>query len=215
MRRIVNRRKTWLYAISMVMLLAALTVVQAADSDNGPMALVKQTSAKMIDAIKANRDAIDKDKNRLFDLVEQIVLPHFDFERMSKLVLGKYWRRASDEQRREFTSEFRFLLVRTYATAMLEYTDQKINYLPMRAEPGASDVVVQTEVDQDGGFPIPIDYKMFKNDQGQWKVYEVAIDGVGLVINYRSSFSTEIRGKDGLDGLIKTLKQRNAEARNG
>lgn len=215
MIRALDRRKTWLCAITVTMLLAAATVTLAAGNDNGPLELVQQTSAKMLDAIRKDRDAIDKDKNRLFDLVEQIVLPHFDFERMSKLVLGKYWRRASDEQRREFTTEFRFLLVRTYATAMLEYTDQKINYLPLRADPGASEVVVQTEVDQNGGFPIPIDYKMFKNDQGQWKVYEVSIDGVGLVINYRSSFSTEIRGKEGLDGLIKTLRARNAEARNG
>jgi len=214
MMRTVDRRKAWLAALSVVVLLMVATVCVAADNGNEPLELVQQTSVKMIDAIKKNRDAIDKDKNRLFDLVEEIVLPHFDFERMSKLVLGKYWRRASDEQRREFTAEFRFLLVRTYATAMLEYTDQKITYLPMRADPGASEVVVQTEVDQDGGFPIPIDYKMFKNDQGQWKVYEVAIDGVGLVINYRSSFATEIRGKEGLDGLIKTLKQRNVEARN-
>jgi phospholipid transport system substrate-binding protein len=214
MMRALDRHKTWLYAITVTMLLAAATVTLAAGNDNGPLELVQQTSAKMLDAIRKDRDAIDKDKNRLFDLVEQIVLPHFDFERMSKLVLGKYWRRASDEQRREFSTEFRFLLVRTYATAMLEYTDQKINYLPLRADPGASEVVVQTEVEQNGGFPIPIDYKMFKNDQGQWKVYEVSIDGVGLVINYRSSFSTEIRGKEGLDGLIKTLRARNAEARN-
>jgi len=197
------------------MLLMAVTVAQATENDNGPMELVKQTSVKMLDAIKKDRDAIDKDKNRLFELVEQIVLPHFDFERMSKLVLGKYWNRASDQQRRDFTAEFRFLLVRTYATAMLEYTDQKITYEPLRAEPGATEVVVQTEVDQNGGFPVPIDYKMFKNDQGQWKVYEVVIDGVGLVINYRSSFSTEIRGKGGIDGLIKTLRDRNTEARNG
>ena len=211
MTRAVDRRMSCLSVIGVAMLLMFPTVTLAAD--NGPMELVQQTSKEMIDAIKKDRDTIDKDKNRLFELVEKIVLPHFDFERMSKLVLGKYWRRASDEQRRDFTAEFKFLLVRTYATAMLEYTDQKITYLPVRSEQGASEVVVQTEVDQNGGFPIPIDYKMFKNDQGQWKVYEVAIDGVGLVINYRSSFATEIRGKEGLDGLIKTLKQRNAEAR--
>ena len=214
MIRAVNRRMTWLTAIAIAILLMVATAALAADKGDGPLALVQQTAGKMIDAIKKDRAAINKDKNHLFDLVEQIVLPHFDFERMSKLVLGKYWNRATDEQRREFTAEFRFLLVRTYATAMLEYTDQKITYEPLRAEPGATEVVVQTEVDQAGGFPVPIDYKMFKNDRGQWKVYEVVIDGVGLVINYRSSFATEIRGKGGIDGLIKTLKGRNAEARN-
>lgn len=215
MTSVMGRWKRGLGAIGMVMLLTTAASGVAADSADGPLALVKQTSVKMLDAIKQNRAAIDKDKNRLFDLVDKIVLPHFDFEKMSKLVLGKYWRRASDEQRREFTSAFRFLLVRTYATAMLEYTDQQITYKPLRAAPDASEVVVETEVDQQGGFPIPIDYKMFKNDQGQWKVYEVVIDGVGLVINYRSSFATEIRGKGGIDGLIKKLKQKNTEARNG
>jgi len=177
-----------------------------------PLALVQQSSEKMLSAIKAERAEIDKDTARLFVLVEDIVLPHFDFRRMAKLVLGKYWHRASDDQRRRFTDEFRFLLVRTYATAMLEYTDQKIIYLPFRSKPDATDVVVQTEVEQDGGFPIPIDYKLSLSD-GAWKVYEVAIDGVGLVINYRSSFSTEIRGEGGLDALIKKLKLRNDEAR--
>jgi len=177
-----------------------------------PLALVQQSSEKMLTAIKAERAEIDKDTNRLFVLVEEIVLPHFDFRRMSKLVLGKYWNRASDDQRRRFTDEFRFLLVRTYATAMLEYTDQEIIYLPFRAKPDDTDVVVQSEVEQDGGFPIPIDYKMTLSD-GAWKVFEVAIDGVGLVINYRSSFSTEIRGRGGLDGLINKLKGRNDEAR--
>jgi phospholipid transport system substrate-binding protein len=209
-----DRRKSWLYFIALISLLLAATTIQAAEA-TGPLELVKQTSAEMIAAIKDNRAAIDKDQNRLFELVEKIVLPHFDFERMSKLVLGKYWRRATDEQQREFTDEFRFLLVRTYATAMLEYTDQKINYMPLRAEPDATEVEVDTEVDQDSGFPIPIDYKMYKNDKGEWKVYEVTIDGVGLVINYRSSFSTEIRGKGGMAGLIDKLKQRNNEARSG
>jgi len=214
MTRITGSWVAWLRSISAVLLLLATsTVMAAADAD--PLELVQQTSVKMLDAIKHDRTAIAQDKNRLFQLVEEIVLPHFDFERMSRLVLGKYWRRASAEQQHEFTQEYRFLLVRTYATAMLEYTDQTISYSPVRAEPGATDVVVQSEVDQNGGFPIPIDYKLFKNEQGQWKVYEVAIDGVGLVINYRSSFSTEIRGKAGLDGLISKLKQRNAEARDG
>jgi phospholipid transport system substrate-binding protein len=186
--------------------------VSAATSD--PLTLVQESTDKMLTAIKAERAEIDRDNARLFALVEDIVLPHFDFQRMSKLVLAKYWNRASDDQRRRFIDEFRFLLVRTYATAMLEYTDQKIVYLPFRAQPGDTDVVVQTEVEQVGGFPIPIDYK-FALDNGAWKVYEVSIDGVGLVINYRSSFATEIRGKEGLEGLINKLKVRNDQARKG
>jgi len=198
----------------LVLVLMLVVVNTYAENINEPLELVQQTSDKMLKAIKTDRAEIDKDNSRLFALVDEIVLPHFNFQRMAKLVLGKYWRQASDDQRREFTDAFRFLLVRTYAAAMLEYTDQKISFLPYRAAPGDDDVVVQTEVDQSGGFPIPIDYKMYKDENGNWKVYEVAIDGVGLVINYRSSFSTEIRGKGGMDGLIGKLKQRNAEARN-
>ena len=146
-----------------------------------PLSMVQKTSNEMLTAIKAERSQIDKDKGRLFTLVEKIVLPHFDFDRMAKLVLGKYWNRASDEQRRNFVEEFRFLLVRTYATAMLEYTDQKINYLPYRAGSDVNEATVQTEVEQDGGFPVPIDYKLYL-DNGDWKVYEVSIDGVGLCV---------------------------------
>jgi len=203
-------RVLWVNTLLIIMLIFSASVWS--DNPLGPQELVQQTSDKMLKAIKAERAEIDKDNSRLYALVEEIILPHFDFQRMSMLVLGKYWRQASDDQRRRFTEEFRFLLVRTYATAMLEYTDQKISFLPFRAAAGDENVTVQTEVDQAGGFPIPIDYKMSKDNTGQWKVYEVAIDGVGLVINYRSSFSTEIRGKAGLDGLISKLKQRNDEA---
>ena len=192
------------------LLLFAVPVIAAA---NEPLKMVQETADSMLAAIKADRAEIDKDNKRLYPLVEKIVLPHFDFDRMAKMVLGKYWRRASDEQRRHFVEEFRFLLVRTYATAMLEYTDQDITYLPYRPGPDADEGTVQTEVEQASGFPVPIDYKLFR-DNGEWKVYEVVIDGVGLVINYRSSFGTEIRGKEGLDGLIKKLKDRNDEARN-
>jgi phospholipid transport system substrate-binding protein len=190
-------------------MLAAIPVAMAATE---PLALVQQTADKMLTAIKAERSVIEKDKGRLYALVEEIVLPNFDFNRMAKMVLGKYWARASDDQRRRFVEEFRFLLVRTYATAMLEYTDQKIIYLPYRPQSDVTEALVQTEVEQDGGFPVPIDYKLFMDDD-HWRVYEVAIDGVGLVINYRSSFATEIRGKEGLDGLIKKLSTRNDEAR--
>jgi len=208
-------RRTVVYGLARKLCLVSLllVVIPVAVAATDPLSLVKDTSERMLTAIKAERATIDKDKGRLFTLVEEIVLPHFDFNRMAKMVLGKYWRRASDEQRRRFAEEFRFLLVRTYAASMLEYTDQKIDYLPYRAGPDADEATVQTEVEQDGGFPVPIDYKLFR-DNGEWKVYEVVIDGVGLVINYRSSFATEIRGKQGLDGLISKLKSRNDEARN-
>jgi len=218
MKQTVLGGAVWLRGLVLVgmslMLIPGVMAAGGAEAEDAPLVLVNETSDKMLAAIKAERSVIEKDNGRLFALVEKIVLPHFDFERMAKLVLGKYWRRASDDQRQRFIEEFRFLLVRTYATAMLEYTDQEITYLPFRARPDDVEAVVKTEVEQDGGFPIPIDYKLTR-DGGAWKVYEVAIDGVGLVINYRSSFATEIRGKEGLDGLINKLQTRNNEARKG
>lgn len=171
--------------------------------------MVRQTSDRMIAALKAEREAIKADPKRLYPLVEEIVLPHFDFERMSGWVLGKHWRTASDAQKTRFVQEFRALLVRTYATAMAEYRDQEIVYLPFKAESGADDVTVRSEIKNPGGPSIPVSYSAYlKNNE--WKVYDVNIDGVSMVTNYRSTFSNEIR-QAGLDALIDKLATRNQQ----
>ena len=174
-----------------------------------PQQMVQQTAEQMLDKLRAERKVIDEHPGRIYELVDQIVLPHFDFERMSSWVLGKYWRRATPEQRKQFVNEFRDLLVRTYAKSLSSYKDNKITYLPFRGSPGQTDVKVRTEVDQPGGFPIPIDYDLYlKGDE--WKVYDVTIDGVSLVTNYRTTFSNEIR-QEGLDKLIASLANRNKQ----
>lgn len=194
-----------------LLVLLSTAVVAAQSEDAAPLKLIEQTTHQMIAALKRDKAIIENKPAHIFELVEKIVLPHFDFNRMSKLVLGKYWRKASEQQRHNFTQEFRGLLVRTYATAMDEYSDKDIIYLPFRAAPGATDVVVKVEVEQQGGFPVPLDYKLYLLD-GQWKVYEVLIDGVSLIVNYRTSFAQKIRRNGGLDVLIKTLKKRNQQA---
>lgn len=171
--------------------------------------LVRQTSERMLSTLKQEQAVIKNNPERIYELVNKIVLPHFDFEYMSQLVLGKYWRRASAQQRDAFTEEFKQLLVRTYATSLNEYTDQEISFLPFREGGDPEQAQVRTEVEQPGGFPIPIDYKLHKSGDA-WKVFDVVIDGVSLVTNYRSSFSKEIRQGD-LDGLIATLRQRNQD----
>jgi phospholipid transport system substrate-binding protein len=190
---------------------AALLLLNSAWVLAAPSAqeLVQQTSDRMITAIKAERDIIKENPERLFALVEEIILPHFDFERMSSWVLGKHWRSATAEQKTQFTQEFRTLLVRTYATAMGEYSDQNITYLPVKAAPDATDVTVKTEIEQPGGPAIPITYNLFLKD-GNWKVQDVVIDNTSLVANYRSSFSSEIK-RDGLDALISKLAARNQQ----
>jgi phospholipid transport system substrate-binding protein len=141
------------------------------------------------------------------ELAEQKVLPHFDFERMTRLAVGRNWQQATPEQRQALVKEFRTLLVRTYSTSLTAYRDQKIEVKPLRMNPSDKEVVVRTQVIQPGGPPIPIDYAMEKTDTG-WKVYDVIIDGASLVTTYRGSFNDIIQ-KQGVDGLVKTLQERN------
>ncbi len=177
-----------------------------------PQALIKSTSDQVLARLKADHDELQAHPDKVYALVEDIVLPHFDFHRIARWVLGKYSRRASAAQMARFTEEFRMLLVRTYATALLQYTNQQIDYLPLRMKPGATDVTVKTEIQQPGAFPIPIDYDLYLPEGSkEWKVYDVSIDSVSLVSNYRSTFAGEIRRK-GLDALIDSLAKRNHEA---
>jgi len=173
---------------------------------------VQSTSQQILDRIATERTQIDSQPTHIYSLIDEILLPHIDFQKMSRSVLGKYWRRASEEQREQFVAEFRMLLIRTYSTALLEYSDQTIDYLPVRARPEATDVTVRTEIKRDNGPTIPISYDVY-NDNGHWLVYDVSIDRVSLVANYRSSFSTQIRRR-GFDSLIKQLHARNSKLKN-
>lgn len=194
-------------------LILSCSLVMPVWANQPPDQLVQETSKRMLAKLKEERDVIKKNPERIYDLVQQIVLPHFDFEYMSQLVLAKNWRRATDAQRKSFTGEFRTLLVRTYATSLNEYTDQKLTYLPFRQNPGDTEVTVRTEVEQPGGLPIPIDYRLHQRD-GEWVVFDVIIDAVSLVNNYRTTFAKEVRQGD-IDGLIKTLADRNKQAKRG
>ncbi|MEQ6342959.1 MAG: ABC transporter substrate-binding protein [Gammaproteobacteria bacterium] len=199
--------------IVVMMLLGMVGFVPAGISANVPQSppdMVKQTADSMLAKLKDERTVIRKDPSRIYDLVSSIVLPHFDFERMSSWVLGKHWRTATPAQKKRFSEEFRNLLVRTYAASLTEYTDRKINYLPFRSDPKDTEVVVRTEVAQPGAAPIPIDYRLALTGD-EWKVYDVSIDSVSLVTNYRTTFSNQIR-QEGLDKLIEKLAARNEKS---
>jgi phospholipid transport system substrate-binding protein len=193
--------------IGVLLGLATLAAVAAPVAAPSPRDMVIDTSQKMLAALKKDKDLLKQNPQRIYDLVSEIVLPHFDFTTMSKWVLGKNWRTLNPDQQQRFTNEFRTLLVRTYAVSLSEYQDQKLNYLPLQAAPGADDVSVRTEVLRGGGPAIPINYSMHLTDNG-WKVYDVVIDGVSLVVNYRTSFATQIR-QGGVDKLIDQLVARN------
>lgn len=173
--------------------------------------LVKQTTEKMLDALRDQQQVIREHPEKVYDLVSEIVLPHFDFQYMARSVLGKYWNRANPEQQQRFTEEFRNLLVRTYASSLSEYSGQQVNFLPLRPGDRVDEVTVRTEIQQKAGFPVPVDYELKYHDQAQqWKVVGVTIDGLNLVLNYRTSFGNEIRQK-GLDSTIDNLAARNRQ----
>jgi phospholipid transport system substrate-binding protein len=193
--------------------LLLLACVRATAQETTPLEVVRDTSARMLLALQSERPRIAQDPERLDELVAEIVLPYFDFRRMSQWVLGRNWRTATPQQRERFVEQFRILLVRTYGRALSEYADEKVSYLPFDADSAADRVTVRTEIEQPGSTPIPIFYSMYLSDKG-WKVYDVAISGVSLVTNYRSSFGSIIR-KDGMDSLIEQLGNRNGGETSG
>ena len=177
--------------------------------DSVPELLIKQTSGDVLDNIKANKGVYSEQPSKLYAMVDEKILKHFDFDRMTNLALGRYKRKVKETQKEMLVDAFRNLLVRTYAKALLEYNDEVIAFLPMRGKLDKGEVTIRTEIEQKGGFPIPINYEMYETE-GQWMVYDLSIDNISLVTNYRSSFAREIKAK-GVDSLIKTLQDRNKE----
>lgn len=175
----------------------------------GPEALIKQTADQVLKNIKANSAKYKEDPAQLFALVDEVVLPHFDFNAMTDLALGIYKSKIDATQKPLIINEFRALLVRTYGKALLEYNDQVIAFLPMEGSEADGDVLVRSEIEQAGGFPIPLNYRLKQGKQG-WKVYDITVDDISLVTNYRSSFARQIK-KKGIDGLIELLRSRNVE----
>ena len=188
---------------------AAALCAFAVHAQEAPDALVRRSTNEILTAIKADKDLQAGNQQKIEKLAEDKVLPYFNFVRMTQLAVGRNWRDASDAQKKSLIDEFRRLLVRTYSTSLTQYRDQTIEVKPLKIAGADTEVIVKTQVNQPGGQPIPIDYSLEKAKDG-WKVYDVLIDGVSLVTNYRSSFNTEIQ-KSGIDGLIKSLVDRNAK----
>jgi phospholipid transport system substrate-binding protein len=185
-------------------LLVSGVAVGAVDSAHQ---LVVDVSNQVIQALKKEPDLAQRDPTYIYKLLNRIVVPHFDFDAMAQLVLGRYWRDTTPQQQQRFIEEFRTHLVRFYAVSLEKYKDQNIDYKPLHAPAAADEVVVNTMVQQQNGPPIPIDYRMHLKG-GDWKVYDVTIDGVSLVASNRSNFAAEIR-QGGIDRLTDQLAQRN------
>jgi phospholipid transport system substrate-binding protein len=184
--------------------------VVAADAELPAQALIRETTDRLIVAVQRDRDAIEADPGHAHRLIEEILSPHVDFRRMASRALGKYWRKVTPEQRDKFTREFKTLLVRTYSTALNSYEGQEIQYLTPRERPEHNTVIVRARVARIDAPEILLNYALYLTDDA-WTIFDVSIDGVSLVINYRSSFTAEIR-QNGMDSLVARLADKNQEA---
>jgi phospholipid transport system substrate-binding protein len=193
--------KKWI--ITFIIILLPTTVFAGLAPDE----VIRKTADDVISALKSDKSIQDGNKKNLYQLAEEKIFPSFNFEKISRLVLGKAWRKATDLQKEKFKREFRSLLLRTYSIALSKYKDQGIEIKPMRMRPADKIVIVKTEIVQDGAQPIKVNYALAK-DGDSWLVFDIVIEGVSLVTNYRSQFSSEIR-KGGMDSLNKKLTKKN------
>ena len=185
-----------------------LAFASQAMAQEAPDALVKRISQEVVDIAKADKEIQGGNQKRVLDLVETKILPSVDFQRMTSLAAGRFWREATPDQQKQLTDEFRSLLVYTYSGAIAQIRDQRVEFKPVRMEPTDTEVEVRSQVVQSrGGEPIQLNYRLEKLPAG-WKIYDVNVLGAWLVETYKSTFAAEI-GKNGIDGLIKTLAEKN------
>ena len=196
-------KQTILLAVS-----ALLFSAHPAAAQEAPDALVKTVTLEVVDLITKDKEIKAGSRAKLIQVIEAKVLPHFNFTAMTALAMGQGWNKASPEQKKQLTEEFKTLLVRTYASALAAYSEQKFDFRPLRARPSDTDVTVNVRVMQPGAQPVTLDYSMEKTGSG-WKVYDVQVGGVSLVANYRTEFANTVRNS-GVDGLIRELKKKNS-----
>ncbi|MFZ4536577.1 MlaC/ttg2D family ABC transporter substrate-binding protein [Propionivibrio sp.] len=181
--------------------------------EDSPDALIKKVTEDVLTIVRQDKDIQAGNTRKAIELVEDKVLPNFNFQRMTSLAMGKDWKQATPEQKKRLTDEFRTLLVRTYSNALTGYKDQTVRYKPSKMQSGDTDVVVRTEVVNPGSKPIQLDYSVEKLAEG-WKVYDVVVAGVSLVTNYRDTFNQEVRA-NGVDGLILMISSKNKQLEAG
>jgi phospholipid transport system substrate-binding protein len=193
-----------------LLLLIALIISTSVLADLAPDELVRKTADDVINELKKDKDIKEGDRAKIYKLAEEKILPNFDFKRICRLVLGKNWRSMTVDQRNVFQIEFRGLLLRTYAIALSKFRDQTIEFKPLRMKSSDKIVLVKTEITQSGGQPIDVNYAL-SNSTGKWLVFDIVIEGVSLVTNYRSQFASQVK-KNGIEGLLKKLSEKNNES---
>lgn len=202
-----KRKILGFFAVLLTSFLAGGFGMSVAAAQQSPNEFIESLSSKVIDQLKSDKDIQAGDLKRVSELVDTTLMPHVNFERMTALSVGRTWRQATPEQKKQLMSEFRVLLLRTYANAFTAVRDQSIRMKPFRGEANADEVVVRSEIVQPRGEPIQLDYRLEKADSA-WKIYDVNVLGVWLVQTYRNQFAQEISA-GGIDGLIKSLAEKN------
>jgi len=190
----------------------SVIVAPAFAAAEAPDALVKRVSTDVIDSVKADKDIQSGNTQKIMELVNSKILPYVDADKMTSQAAGRYWRQATPEQQKQLSTEFRTLLVYTYAGALSQIKNETIEFKPFRADPSDTDVEVKSQVNLTRGEPITLNYRLSKGAQG-WKIYDLNVLGAWLVQTYASTFSSEI-SKGGIDGLIKKLHDRNQQLAN-
>jgi phospholipid transport system substrate-binding protein len=190
-----------------LLVIGSFAFITSANAQEAPDVLIKRISTDVIEFAKADQEIHAGNKKRVLDLVEKEILPYVDFQRMTALAAGRYWRQASPEQQKQLIAEFRALLVNTYSGAISQIKDQTLEFKPMRADPSATEVEVRSQVMQTRGEPTHLSYRLEKTPAG-WRIFDVNVLGAWLVQTYKSRFASEI-SKSGIDGLIKTLSEEN------
>ena len=193
-------------AVSRYVLILLLFPVLVLAADQQPVDVIRGATDKVLAELTAAPET-RRDTVKLNQVIQEHIIPHVDFDALSRLTLGKHWRQATQEQRSAFAREFGVLLIKTYSTALAEYTSQKIEYLSSEASADKRRSTVRTRIVGDGRAPLAVDYSL-RQVEGAWKIYDLTIEGVSLAINYRASFAQEIRNH-GIDGLIERLTTRN------
>jgi phospholipid transport system substrate-binding protein len=175
-----------------------------------PQQVIKISSDKM--QAKMQDKSFIQNFSKVNQFVTEVIYPHTDFDKISALVLGKLWKTATPQERESFKREFQTLLVRTYSRAFVEFKEWSVHFLPMEQGEDANKAIVKTEVIQPGIQPVAVNYRMFLASDGRWKAYDIMIEGVSLVTNYRTTFTNEVQTKGSLSAVIDGLAKRNAEA---
>lgn len=197
----------WLFAVLFFVFGSAFA------QENSPDALIKKITDDVLTVVRQDKEIQNGNTKKAIDLVESKVIPNFNFQRMTALAMGRDWNKATPEQKKRLSDEFRTLLVRTYSNSLTAYKDQTVAYKPTKLQGGETDVLVRTEILQPGNKPVQLDYALEKQGDS-WKVYDVIVAGISLVTNYRDTFSQEVRA-NGIDSLIQMLATKNKQLEAG